>query len=104
MSVFPELLDPVYVGEDYAITVTASGSGSIAGWTLDAVVTAPDGTDETTGVTCAILVAADRTIRLTITGKTWTVGKARVTIRRTDAGSRTVVYEAYLPILTAQGG
>lgn len=102
MPVFPELLDPAYAGEDYEITLTLSGSGSISGWTLDAVVTAPDGTDETTGVTCAILVAADRTVRVTITGKSWTAGKSLITVRRTDAGARTVVYEGYLPILSAQ--
>lgn len=74
---------PAYIGETVVCSATISGSGSIASWTFTGTLYDPEGVEVEDAVTVAILVAADRTITVTIEGQD-VVGDYRVTVERTD--------------------
>lgn len=84
-----------FTGEDLTDTITVEGSGSIADWTLAGTLYDPDGNEVSGDITVTTLDADARTIALALTGLTLTAttyySSYRYEVRRTDAGSRTVI-------------
>jgi hypothetical protein len=96
MSQFGYVECRAFVSEDYTLTVTIEGSGSIAsGWTFAGHLYDPSGTEIVGAVSVAITDAANRVITATIAGlnlsPTTYYAPYRFEILRTDAGARTVV-------------
>lgn len=82
------------VNEDYTLTITIEGSGSIAsGWTFAGKLWNPSGTEITGAVSVSITDAATRVIAAVIAGQnlsaTTYYAPYRFLVERTDAGSRT---------------
>jgi len=86
----PYDLRPAYTGEDVEIVATVGGTGPLVGWTVDAVVRRPDGTQLSAGVTCEVTDAEAREVTLTVALPD-VDGRYRWSIRRTDSGAATVV-------------
>ena len=85
-----------HAGEDYSLTVTIEGDGSIAsGWTFAGRLWAPDGTEIENAVVVEVTDAEAREITATIAGQsleaTAYYQSYRFEVRRTDEGARTVV-------------
>lgn len=86
---------PYYTGEDYYLTITVSGTGSIAGWTLAGKLWDGTGTEIVNAVTVTITDAANRVILLTIAGQNLPAlpyyQQYQFQLMRTDIGNRFVV-------------
>lgn len=95
-----------HAGEDYSLTITIEGSGSIAsGWTFSGTLWDASGTEIEDAVVVEITDGAGREITATIAGQdldgTPYYGPYRFEVRRTDAGSRTVVAWGILDLVDA---
>lgn len=95
----PYTLDTAYTDEDIAVVVTVEDNGqSIAAWALSFRVWRADGTEVTSGLSVGVTDADTREVTALVTGLTLAVGRYRWAIRRTDAGSRTVIAWGTLPL------
>lgn len=102
MSQVFQTLRPAFVNEDYSLTITVEGSGSIAGWTLAGHLYEPGGTEIAAAVSVTITDAANRVAVAAITGQNLDAGTYRITVYRTDSGSRVLVWWGDLEITDPQ--
>lgn len=103
MSAFYTELRPAYTGEaSYTATITIDGSGTISGQTFSAAMFKPDGTAATGTPTAVILVAADRTVTLTLPSQS-IAGEYSWECRRTDDSSNLVVAHGIIEIQKTGG-
>lgn len=103
MSAFYSEMRPAYVDEaSYTATITIDGSGTISGQTFSAAMFKPDGTAATGTPTAVILVAADRTVTLTLPTQT-IAGEYSWAVRRTDDASNLVVAHGVIDIQNTGG-
>lgn len=82
--------DGTFFVDDFSITLVVDGSGSIAGWTIEMDVFAPNGTP-VTGATVSITDAAAREVTAVFSGMDLELGLFNIMIFRTDTGLQTEV-------------
>ena len=88
----PYNLDRAYTDEDVEIVVAVEDDGdSIAAWALSFRLWRQDGTEVESGLSVSVTDADAREITAAATGLTLAPGRYRWSVRRTDAGARTVV-------------
>lgn len=86
-----------YLNETVTLTVTVSGSGSLAGWTFTGALYGPDGTEVEDAVTAELLDADERTVTVTVTDLD-TAGDYRVAVTRSDDDSGLLVVRGVIEV------
>jgi hypothetical protein len=96
-------LRPAYTGEaSYPVTITLSGSGSIAGWTFSAAMFDPDATAAAGSPTAVVTDAVNRKVLLTLPGQA-AAGDYGWEVRRTDDSSGDVVAHGVIEVTKSAG-